>query len=78
MHKPHRIDDERMLRWARERQLCIIIVVNKIDADNLDLPNLIDDIRGRFHGIILDLPAHGAQDVVEVLEHDSGEADFVL
>jgi elongation factor G len=65
-----------MLRWARERQLCIIIVVNKIDADNLDLPNLIDDIRGRFHGIILDLPAHGAQDVVEVLEHDSGEADF--
>ncbi|MDD1643336.1 MAG: elongation factor G [Methylococcaceae bacterium] len=67
---------ERMLRWARERQLCIIIVVNKIDADNLDLPNLIDDIRGRFHGIILDLPAHGAQDVVEVLEHDSGEADF--
>lgn len=67
---------ERMLRWARERQLCIIIVVNKIDADNVDLPNLIDDIRGRFHGIILDLPAHGAQDVVEVLEHDSGEADF--
>ena len=67
---------ERMLRWARERQLCIIIVVNKIDADNVNLPSLIDDIRGRFHGIILDLPAHGAQDVVEVLEHDSGEADF--
>ena len=67
---------ERMMRWARERQLCTIIVVNKIDADNVDLPNLIDDIRGRFRGIILDLPAHGAQDVVEVLEHDSGDADF--
>ena len=67
---------ERMMRWARERQLCTIIVVNKIDADNLDLPNLLDDIRGRFRGIILDLPAHGAQDVVEVLEHDSGETDF--
>lgn len=67
---------ERMMRWARERQLCTIIVVNKIDADNVDLPTLLDDIRGRFRGIILDLPAHGAQDVVEVLEHDSGEADF--
>jgi elongation factor G len=67
---------ERMMRWARERQLCTIIVVNKIDADNVDLPNLLDDIRVRFRGIILDLPAHGAQDVVEVLEHDSGEADF--
>lgn len=67
---------ERMMRWARERQLCTIIVVNKIDADNVDFPTLLDDIRGRFRGIILDLPAHGAQDVVEVLEHDSGEADF--
>ncbi len=67
---------ERMMRWARERRLCTIIVVNKIDADNLDLPNLLDDIRERFRGIILDLPAHDAQDVVEVLEHDSGEADF--
>ncbi len=67
---------ERMMRWARERQLCTIIVVNKIDADNVDLPTLLDDIRGRFRGIILDLPAHGAQGVVEVLEHDSGEADF--
>ena len=67
---------ERMMRWARERKLCTLIVVNKIDADNLDLPNLIDHIRGHFRGIILDLPTHGAQDVVEVLEHDSGETDF--
>ncbi|MGR9000245.1 MAG: elongation factor G, partial [Gammaproteobacteria bacterium] len=67
---------ERMMRWARERQLCTIIVVNKIDADNSDLPNLLDEIRGRFRGIVLDLPAHSAQDVVEVLEHNSGEADF--
>jgi elongation factor G len=67
---------ERMMRWARERQLCTIIVVNKIDADNSDLPNLLDEIRGRFRGIVLDLPAHSAQDVVEVLENNSGEADF--
>jgi elongation factor G len=67
---------ERMIRWAKERKLCTLIVVNKIDADNLDLPGLLDDLRGRFGGIVLDLPAHGGQDVVEVLEHDSGDADF--
>ncbi len=67
---------ERMMRWARERKLCTLIVVNKIDAENLDLPVLLDDIRGRFGGLVLDLPAHGGKDVVEVLEHDSGDADF--
>ncbi len=67
---------ERMLRWTRERKLCTMIVINKIDADNLDLPGLVDEIRSRFNGLMLDLPAHGAKDVVEVLEHDSGSADF--
>jgi len=67
---------ERMLRWAKERKLCTMIVVNKIDAENLDLPGLVDELRSRFQGLVLDLPAHGAKDVVEVLEHDSGDADF--
>ncbi|MDO8938611.1 MAG: elongation factor G [Methylicorpusculum sp.] len=67
---------ERMLRWARERKLCTMIVINKIDADNLDLPGLVADIRTRFNGLVLDLPAHGAKEVVEVLAHDSGMADF--
>jgi elongation factor G len=67
---------ERMLRWAKERKLCTMFVVNKIDAENLDLPSLVDELRKRFSGLVLDLPAHGGQDVVEVLEHDSGDADF--
>lgn len=69
---------ERMMRYATERQLCRMIVINKIDADNLDLPGLVADIRERFgkQCMLLDLPAHGAADVVEVLEHESGDADF--
>lgn len=69
---------ERMMRLAGERKLCRMIVINKIDADHLDLPGLVADIRERFgrECMLLDLPAHGAHDVVEVLDHDSGDADF--
>ena len=69
---------ERMMRHAAERKLCRMIVINKIDADNLDLPALVADIRERFgkQCMLLDLPAHGAADVVEVLEHEAGDADF--
>lgn len=69
---------ERMMRYAAERKLCRMIVINKIDADNLDLPGLVADIRERFgkQCMVLDLPAHGGADVVEVLEHDAGDADF--
>ena len=69
---------ERMMRWAAERKLCRMIVINKIDADNVDLPGLVAEIRERFgkQCMLLDLPAHGAADVVEVLEHDAGDADF--
>ncbi len=69
---------ERMMRLAAERNLCRMIVINKIDAENIDLPGLVADIRERFGKacMVLDLPAHGGVDVVEVLEHDAGDADF--
>ena len=69
---------ERMMRAAQARGLARMIVINKIDADNLDLPGLVGQIRERFgkECLLLDLPAHGSQEVVEVLEHDAGDADF--
>jgi elongation factor G len=69
---------ERMMRAAQARGLARMIVINKIDADNVDLPGLVNQIRERFgkECLLLDLPAHGSQDVVEVLEHDAGDADF--
>ena len=69
---------ERMMQYAADRKLARMIVVNKIDADNIDLPALLNEIRDTFgkQCLLLDLPAHGSADVVEVLEHDSGDADF--
>ena len=72
------LSTERMMRAAAARGLARMIVINKIDADNVDLPALVNDIRERFgkQCLLLDLPAHGSKDVVEVLEHDVGDADF--
>ena len=72
------LSTERMFTLAGERGLCRMIVVNKIDADNVDLPALVADIRERFgkQCLLLDLPAHHGKDVVELLGHDSGESDF--
>lgn len=72
------LSTERMFTLAGERRLCRMIVVNKIDADNVDLPALVADIRERFgkQCLLLDLPAHHGQDVLELLGHDSGESDF--
>ncbi len=72
------LSTERMMRAAAARGLARMIVINKIDADNVDLPGLVADIRERFgkQCLLLDLPAHDRHDVVEVLEHDKGDADF--
>ncbi|NWG32459.1 MAG: elongation factor G [Rhodocyclaceae bacterium] len=69
---------ERMMKAAQQRGLACMIVVNKIDAENLDLAGLMADIRERFGPAckFLDLPTPDHGKVVEVLEHDSGEADI--
>jgi elongation factor G len=72
------LSTERMMKLAAARGLCRMIVINKIDADNVDLPALVGNIRERFgrECMLLDLPAHERQEVVELLGHDSGDSDF--
>jgi elongation factor G len=69
---------ERMMRQAAQRGLARMIVINKIDADNLDLAGLVRQLRERFgrECMLVDLPAHQRHDVVDVLEHDEGESDI--
>src|SRR6266545_7008952 len=38
----------RMMEWAAKRKLCRIVIVNKIDAENADLPNLLAQIQATF------------------------------
>ena len=72
------LSTERMMKLAGERNLCRMIIINKIDADNVDLAKLVGELRERFGSqcMLLDLPTNNGQDVVELLGHDSGESDF--
>lgn len=72
------LSTERMMKLSAARNLCRMIVINKIDAENVDLPKLVGEIRDCFgrECMLLDLPAHHGQDVVELLGHDSGDSDF--
>jgi elongation factor G len=68
----------RMMQWARKRDLCRMIVVNKIDAENVDLPGLLAKIQAAFgrECLPINLPADGGRRVVDCFFNPSGAADF--
>jgi len=68
----------RMMDWARQRNLCRMIVINKIDADNIDLPAVLADLQEAFgpECLPLNLPAAGGARVIDCFAEDHGEADF--
>ncbi|EXI67847.1 MAG: Elongation factor G [Candidatus Accumulibacter adjunctus] len=72
------LTSERMMRMAAARGVCRMIVINKIDAENVNLPALVANIRERFgrECMLLDLPSKQGSEVVEVLGHDDGDSDF--
>jgi elongation factor G len=68
----------RFMHWAEHRGLDRIIIVNKIDAENVDLPALLDSIQSHFgkECLPLNLPAGGASRVSDCFFAPSGESDF--
>lgn len=69
----------RMMQWAKERNLCRMIVVNKIDHENIDLPALLAQLREAFGPEVLpiNLPADRGARVIDCFEKDDGQADFL-
>ena len=68
----------RMMDWAARRKLCRLIIVNRIDAENVDLPKLLADLRSAFGKEVLpiNLPAANGTKVVDCFFNPSGDADF--
>ncbi|MEJ2576837.1 MAG: elongation factor G [Gammaproteobacteria bacterium] len=68
----------RMMRRAAERDLCRLIIVNQIDAEDLDLEDLLGQIQETFgkECLPLNLPADGATRVVDCFFNPAGDSDF--
>jgi elongation factor G len=69
----------RMMDWARERNLCRMIVINRIDAENVNLPALLAQVQESFgvECLPLNLPADGGARVIDCFAEDHGQADFL-
>jgi elongation factor G len=68
----------RMMQWAHKRNLCRMIVVNKIDAENVDLAGLLERIQAAFgkECLPINLPADGGTRVVDCFFNPAGDSDF--
>lgn len=68
----------RMMEHAAARHLDRLIVVNKIDAQGVDLPGLLRDIQAAFgkECLPLNLPDGGATRVVDCFYNREGHSDF--
>jgi len=69
----------RMMNAATQSRLCRMIVVNKIDADDVDLQTLLDQISDAFGSecLPINLPAGGGQAVADCFFNPSdGPTDF--
>ena len=68
-----------MMDWAKERNLNRMIIVNKIDAEHLDLPRLVEELREAFGQEVMpiNLPANNGARVIDCFSKDEGEADFM-
>jgi elongation factor G len=68
----------RFMQWAAKRGLDRLVIVNKIDADNVDLEGLLERIQQAFgkECLPLNLPAGGRSRVSDCFFAPSGESDF--
>lgn len=69
----------RMMRRARQRQLCRIIVINRMDAEDVDLEALVHEIREEFgpQCLPINLPTQGYNSVVDCFFKTDGDTDIL-
>lgn len=68
----------RMMEYAAQRRLDRLIIVNKIDAQGVDLPALLQQLQETFgrECLPLNLPAEGGAKVVDCFFNREGQTDF--
>ncbi len=69
----------RMMEWAKSRDLCRMIIINRIDAEGVDLPKLLKDIQAEFgpECLPINLPANNGTEVVDCFFQPEGDSDLM-
>ena len=69
---------KRQMQWAEKRKLCRIVIIKKIDAENVNPEKVLADVQESFgrECLPLNLPADGGTKVVDCFFNPSGDADF--
>jgi elongation factor G len=73
------ISAARAMLWAQTRKLCRVLVINRCDADRIDLPLLLEDLKSSFgrECLPINLPADGGRRVLDCFFNPQGEqTDF--
>ena len=72
------VNTRRLFKAAQDAGLAMAIVVNKIDAENIDLERLVANIQESLGAACkpINLPADGGKAVVDCFLGDSGSSDF--
>jgi len=68
----------RLMRRARQRRLCRMLIINRIDSEDVDLETLVREIRQEFGNECLpvNLPAENGTTVRDCFFHEDGDTDI--
>lgn len=77
-HNGIELSTRRLMRRAKRRRLCRMIIVNKIDQDNVDLTALVREIRDEFgpECLPVNLPSDNLSTVSDCFFQEDGETDI--
>ena len=77
-HAGIEMSTRRLMRRAKQRRLCRMIIVNRMDVEGADLAQLVTDIQEEFGPACLpvNLPAENLTSVRDCFFHTEGETDI--
>jgi elongation factor G len=72
------LSTRRLMRRAKRRRLCRMIIINRIDAPGVDLEALVREIRSEFgpECLPINLPSDGMSRVSDCFFEESGDTDI--
>jgi elongation factor G len=77
-HSGIELATRRLMRRAKQRRLCRMIIINRIDADDVDLTQIVTDLREEFgpECLPINLPSENLTKVLDCFNQTEGETDI--